>query len=123
MHTKSELESMTPEQLVELGLSIGAQMSNDKMALIYNIIDKESTMPRQEKPKRGRPKKQKIETPSLFPESEVKEEATIEKKAPKKENETPPAKAANFGFHRREYRGREPSVRSVEMPCSARGGG
>ena len=29
MHTKSELESMTPEQLVELGLSIGAQMSND----------------------------------------------------------------------------------------------
>ena len=60
MHTKSELESMTPEQLVELGMSIGAQMSNDKMSLIYNIIDKESTMPVEaapEKPKRGRPKK------------------------------------------------------------------
>ena len=62
MHTKSELESMTPEQLVELGLSIGAQMSNDKMSLIYNIIDKESTMPAAEKPKRGRPKK--AETPA-----------------------------------------------------------
>ncbi|MBQ8051234.1 MAG: transcription termination factor Rho [Bacteroidaceae bacterium] len=61
MHTKSELESMTPEQLVELGMSIGAQMSNDKMSLIYNIIDKESTLPTDvatpEKPKRGRPKK------------------------------------------------------------------
>ena len=60
MHTKSELESMTPEQLVELGMSIGAQMSNDKMELIYNIIDKEATMPETataEKPKRGRPKK------------------------------------------------------------------
>ncbi len=60
MHTKSELEGMTPEQLVELGLSIGAQMSNDKTELIYNIIDRESTMPsdaQPEKPKRGRPKK------------------------------------------------------------------
>ena len=60
MHTKSELEGMTPQQLVELGLSIGAQMSNDKTELIYNIIDRESTMPSEElteKPKRGRPKK------------------------------------------------------------------
>ncbi|MBR1787691.1 MAG: transcription termination factor Rho [Bacteroidaceae bacterium] len=93
MHTKSELESMTPEQLVELGLSIGAQMSNDKMSLIYNIIDKESTMPQQEKPKRGRPKKEKVEAaPSLFPESETKEETGTEKTVSKKENEAKPAK-------------------------------
>lgn len=94
MHTKSELESMTPEQLVELGLSIGAQMSNDKMSLIYNIIDKESTMPQQEKPKRGRPKKEKVEaTPSLFPESETKEEnVATEKTVSKKGDEAKPAK-------------------------------
>ena len=80
MHTKSELESMAPEQLVELGMSIGAQMSNDKMSLIYNIIDKESTMvpvADAAKPKRGRPKKKAetvaetpAETQSSKPESE-----------------------------------------------------
>ncbi len=94
MHTKSELESMAPEQLVELGLSIGAQMSNDKMALIYNIIDKESTMPAMasEKPKRGRPKKEtkdaakskaQVEAPTLFPEEEKKEIKESEAEAPK----------------------------------------
>ena len=104
MHTKSELERMTPEQLVELGMSIGAQMSNDKMSLIYNIIDKESTMPataQPEKPKRGRPKKE-VTSPTLFDDvqtaSEKKEtkkkkaEKTKEKKAEekaKKEEEKP----------------------------------
>lgn len=89
MHTKSELESMTPEELMELGMSIGAQMSNDQMSLIYNIIDKESTMtPAAEtaKPKRGRPKK------TVEP---VAEEAMIEDKKeskPKDEKiETPKA--------------------------------
>lgn len=73
MHTKSELESMTPEQLVELGMSIGAQMSNDRMSLIYNIIDKESTIKstsEPEKPKRGRPKK--AAEPVAETEKEVK---------------------------------------------------
>ena len=99
MHTKSELESMTPEQLVELGLSLGAQMSNDKMELIYNIIDKESTMPGDttEKPKRGRPKKAekkkeqpkaKDTAPTLFPEEEKSEkevaESPVEEAKPKR---------------------------------------
>ncbi|MCD8302682.1 MAG: transcription termination factor Rho [Prevotellaceae bacterium] len=63
MHKKSELESMAPEELVELGLSVGAQMSNDVTALIYNIIDKESEIEAQKqavdkpKAKRGRPTK------------------------------------------------------------------
>ena len=77
MHTKSELEGMTPEQLVELGLSIGAQMSNDKTELIYNIIDRESTMPaaaQPEKPKRGRPKKNANSlTPNPSPKGEGKQ--------------------------------------------------
>ena len=98
MHTKSELESMTPEQLVELGLSIGAQMSNDKMSLIYNIIDKEATLPSDapasEKPKRGRPKKAK-EEPTLFPESETitPKQKTTEKAAEKKAEKTEKADA------------------------------
>ena len=86
MHTKSELESMTPEQLVELGLSIGAQMSNDKMSLIYNIIDKESTMPADavpEKPKRGRPKKA----------ADAKAEEKPAAEAPREEPEGEKAKA------------------------------
>ncbi|MBP5514679.1 MAG: transcription termination factor Rho [Bacteroidaceae bacterium] len=102
MHTKSELESMTPEQLVELGLSIGAQMSNDKMSLIYNIIDKESTMPIPpvtEKPKkRGRPKKEdkkKIEEgPSLF---ETEPVAPAKGEAKKKEEEAPDTPAKKRG--------------------------
>ncbi len=62
MHTKSELESMKPEELVEIGMSIGAQMANDVTALIYNIIDRESVLESQnaqEKPKgkAGRTKK------------------------------------------------------------------
>ena len=98
MHTKSELESMTPEQLVELGLSIGAQMSNDKMSLIYNIIDKEATLPSDapasEKPKRGRPKKAK-EEPTLFPENETTtpKQKTTEKAAEKKAEKTEKADA------------------------------
>ena len=92
MHTKSELESMTPEQLVELGMSIGAQMSNDKMSLIYNIIDKESTMTDPvpaEKPKRGRPKK----TETKKAEEASKEDETTAAKAPKKERKATKNKA------------------------------
>ncbi len=100
MHTKSELESMTPEQLVELGLSIGAQMSNDKMALIYNIIDKESTMPAEPvaKPKRGRPKKETKPAPvAETPKTEEKpaEEAPKAKRGrPKKVKEPAAEKPA-----------------------------
>ncbi len=66
MHTKSELESMKPEELVELGLSIGAQMANDVTTLIYNIIDRESILESQnqtqpEKKRRGRTAKAEAE--------------------------------------------------------------
>ena len=42
MHTKSELESMKPEELAALARSIGAPVSDDTTTLIYNIIDHES---------------------------------------------------------------------------------
>ena len=94
MHTKSELESMTPEQLVELGLNIGAQMSNDKMTLIYNIIDKESTMPTTavEKPKRGRPKKTEDKPEEVNAKEEKKNSTapTVRQSSRKKGKETAP---------------------------------
>ena len=42
MHTKTQLESMTMDQLLTLAQKIGAEKSNDKTTLIYNIIDAES---------------------------------------------------------------------------------
>ena len=122
MHTKSELESMTPEQLVELGMSIGAQMSNDKMSLIYNIIDKESTMPIQPEAektkKRGRPKKEekkKIdEGPSLF---EVEPAAPAKKKEEAKEEEpaaTPTKKRGRPKKVKEEEAVEEPSAPATE---------
>ncbi len=104
MHTKSELEGMTPEQLVELGLQIGAQMSNDKTELIYNIIDRESTLPateQPEKPKRGRPKK----TESAEKAKEAKAAA-----APKEESVQEPPKAK---------RGRPKRTAAAEEPQTA----
>jgi len=88
MHTKSELEGMKPEELVELGLSIGAQMSNDVTALIYNIIDRESIMASQneELPKRTKKETKKKET-------KVKETKTKETKAKVKETKNKEAKA------------------------------
>ncbi|MDE7167046.1 MAG: transcription termination factor Rho [Bacteroidaceae bacterium] len=107
MHTKVQLESMTPEQLVELGMSIGAQMSNDRMSLIYNIIDRESTMPSasaEQKPRRGRPKKAKQEEAvaaeaEATPAAEAKEapeakETEKPKRSRKKKTEEPAAEEA-----------------------------
>ena len=42
MHTKSQLESMSMDELHALAAKIGAEQSNDQITLIYNIIDKES---------------------------------------------------------------------------------
>ncbi|MDD7303847.1 MAG: transcription termination factor Rho [Bacteroidaceae bacterium] len=67
MHTKSELESMDPMELVELCKKIGAQVTEDIPSLIYNIIDRESELesqqqPEPEKKRRGRPRKSDVET-------------------------------------------------------------
>ncbi len=42
MHTKSELESMSREELVSLAKGLNAALSDDQATLIYNIIDAES---------------------------------------------------------------------------------
>ncbi len=70
---------MKPEELVELGMSIGAQMSNDVTALIYNIIDKESEIEAkkqsEEAPKR-RGRKKKEETTAEQPEKKTRKKST-----------------------------------------------
>ncbi len=100
MHKKSELESMKPEELVELGLSIGAQMSDDVTALIYNIIDKESEIESQqgaEAPKRrGRPRKVVVEeatAPAAASKGEA--EAVAAEPAPKKKRGRPAKRAVS----------------------------
>ncbi len=83
MHKKSQLESMKPEELVDLALSIGAQMSNDVTALIYNIIDKESEIEakkQSEAPAKRKSKKQEEG-------NEEKKEKKTRKKAASKETE------------------------------------
>ena len=119
MHTKSELESMTPEQLVELGLSIGAQMSNDKMELIYNIIDKESTMPAaaSEKPKRGRPKKVEKEQPAA--ETPKPKRGRPKKETKEQEPEKPKAETKatkESGRKKKEQPKEQPKEEAKEQP-------
>lgn len=127
MHTKVQLESMTPEQLVELGMSIGAQMSNDRMSLIYNIIDRESTMPAaaaEQKPKRGRPKKTKQEEAATAeaegtPAAEVQEAGAKETEKPKrsrkKKAEEPVAEEAKAGTAKEEKTEDAPKKRRTRI--------
>ena len=66
MHTKSQLESMSMDELQELANKIGAEMSQDKLEQIYNIIDKESeissaTQPDSEAKPKKRGRKSKAE--------------------------------------------------------------
>lgn len=42
MHTKSELEKMSLEELSALAQSVNAEPANDPTTLIYNIIDAEA---------------------------------------------------------------------------------
>ena len=65
MYKKNQLESMTMDELHALATQIGAELSDDKTTLVYNIIDKESELPttpatEAPKKKRGRPSKAEI---------------------------------------------------------------
>lgn len=57
MHTKSQLESMSMDELHALAASIGAEQDDDQTTLIYNIIDKESEVGSEETPVMPMPKK------------------------------------------------------------------
>lgn len=57
MHTKSQLESMSMDELHALASKIGAEQSDDQITLIYNIIDKESEVGSMEVSTEAKPKK------------------------------------------------------------------
>ena len=80
MHTKSQLESMSMDELHALATKIGAEQSDDQITLIYNIIDKESEVGSMEasadhKPKkRGRKPKAEKEADEALKEEQSPEE-------------------------------------------------
>ncbi len=66
MHTKSELEKMTFEELSALAQSVNAEPSSDATTLIYNIIDAEAmaratSLPSGNKKKRAEAQENKVE--------------------------------------------------------------
>ena len=103
MHTKTQLESMTMDQLLTLAQKTGAEKSNDKTTLIYNIIDAESileeTKVADSEPapkKRGRKPKAEKETPAAqtpqvqeIKEPEASTPAEASEPAPKKRGRKP----------------------------------
>ena len=125
MHTKTQLESMTMDQLLTLAQKIGAEKSNDKTTLIYNIIDaesmvgpvnKETTSTRGEKEaasaeaepapkKRGRKPKAEKEQ-----EQETTTSKTSKAKTAKEPEATTPAKTAEPVEPAPKKRGRKPTA-------------
>lgn len=90
MYTKSELETLTLEQLNMMAEGLGLTGSNDKLSVIYDIINKEAEMESKgntEKPKRARisrtSKTSKVYTASQSGEGENLESEKERKKAQK----------------------------------------
>ena len=89
MHTKTELEGMSMDELQALAQKANAEMSEDRSTLIYNIIDAESlrTANNAVPNKRGRKPKTEPEQPVEKAEEAIAKEQTPaeeEKPAPKK---------------------------------------
>ena len=110
MHTKTQLESMTMDELLALALKIGADKSNDKTTLIYNIIDAESmvgpsTQPSEQAAPKKRGRKPKAEKAD---ETVAAEQADKSKTTKAKKSEpAAPADAAP------KKRGRKPKTEAV----------
>ena len=86
MHTKSQLESMSMDELHALAAKIGAEQSDDQITLIYNIIDKESEVGSMEVPAEAKPKKR-----GRKPKAEKEAEAAILQELPLETTEAPAA--------------------------------
>lgn len=123
MHTKSELESMDPMELVELCKKIGAQVTEDIPSLIYNIIDRESELesqqqPEPEKKRRGRPRKSDVETEKAekaTATSKRKKSASPQSQVSSNEEDTPEAEDST------EQTEGKPLAKPAEAPKKKRG--
>ena len=87
---------MTMDELHALASQIGAELSNDKTTLVYNIIDKESELPpvpaaEAPKKKRGRPSKAEVAAREKAAAKEEKPETDPAEK-PAEKNEEKPAR-------------------------------
>ena len=97
MHTKTQLESMTMDELLALALKIGAEKSNDKTTLIYNIIDAESmvgpsTQPSEQATPKKRGRKPKAENADVADVVKNAEEPKTKKTEPSTQAEPTPKK-------------------------------
>ena len=130
MHTKSQLESMSMDELHALASKIGAEQSDDQITLIYNIIDKESEVGSMEVPAEAKPKKrgrkskaekeaevaiqqeQPLETAEV--PAEVDSIPTEEAPQPKKRGRKPKTENEEVSPQEPKKRGRKPKTESLE---------
>ena len=130
MHTKSQLESMSMDELHTLASKIGAEQSDDQITLIYNIIDKESEVgsmevPAEVKPKkRGRKSKAEKEAEAAIQQEQPLETAEVpaevdinpaeEAPQPKKRGRKPKTENEEVAPQEPKKRGRKPKTESLE---------
>ena len=130
MHTKSQLESMSMDELHTLASKIGAEQSDDQITLIYNIIDKESEVgsmevPAEAKPKkRGRKSKAEKEAEIAIQQEQPLETAEVpaevdtnpaeEAPQPKKRGRKPKTENEEVAPQEPKKRGRKPKTESLE---------
>ncbi|MBR5480978.1 MAG: transcription termination factor Rho [Bacteroidaceae bacterium] len=91
MHTKTELEGMSMDELQALAQKANAEMSEDRSTLIYNIIDAESLMTANNAVPKKRGRKPKAEAEAAQP-VETAEETTAQEQAPAEEEKPAPKK-------------------------------
>ena len=91
MHTKTELEGMSMDELQALAQKANAEMSEDRSTLIYNIIDAESLMTANNAVPKKRGRKPKAEAEAAQP-VETSEETTAQEQAPAEEEKPAPKK-------------------------------
>lgn len=91
MHTKTELEGMSMDELQALAQKANAEMSEDRSTLIYNIIDAESLMTANNAVPKKRGRKPKAEAVAAQP-VETTEETTAQEQAPTEEEKPAPKK-------------------------------
>ena len=91
MHTKTELEGMSMDELQALAQKANAEMSEDRSTLIYNIIDAESLMTANNAVPKKRGRKPKAEAEAAQP-VETAEETTAQELAPAEEEKPAPKK-------------------------------
>lgn len=91
MHTKTELEGMSMDELQALAQKANAEMSEDRSTLIYNIIDAESLMTANNAVPKKRGRKPKAEAEAAQP-VETTEETTAQEQASAEEEKPAPKK-------------------------------